>query len=137
MTTELKPEIADLIQIASDSVHRLLEAELDDWNPHRYPVCISASIGMRTNLETLGIAASIRYSARMPELSPPIHATCFIPDKDGYGDGTIIDPTWQQFLPQPTDRLPKVLVCKVSELAATLTTLGIPAEKHLYWLSAA
>lgn len=134
MTTELKPEIANLIQIASDSVHRLLEAELNDWNPHRHPVCISASIGIKTNLEALGVTASIRCSRRMPELSPPIHVTCFVPDKDG--DGTIIDPTWQQFLPQWDNRLPKVLVCKVADLPATLTSLGIPAEKHPYWLDA-
>lgn len=133
MTTELKPGIDQTIQEVASQVYSQLRDELDDNRPHLRNVCISASVAMIENFEKRGVTVLIRssYSTR---LFPPIHATCFIPDEEG--NGTVIDLTWQQFLPKPADHLPRVLVCKRSDLAATLTDLGVPVDKQHYWLNA-
>lgn len=133
MPAELKPEISEAIKIAADSAFRQLADELGTWHSYRRQVCLSASLAMVRNLEVLGIQATQRISNRRPELSPPIHSTCFIPEEGGI----VIDLTYKQFLLESTDHLPNVLVCRVADLPATLTSLGIPAEKHRYWLDAA
>lgn len=53
-----------------------------------------------------------------------------------HNDEWVIDPTWQQFLVEPTNEMPKVLICRRSRLKNELTSLGMPANKHQIWQSA-
>ena len=52
------------------------------------------------------------------------------------GEDWIADPTWQQFLDQPDPSLPNVFLSKKSDLAATLSKLGVPLKKHDIWFKA-
>lgn len=131
MQAGIESELISQINTAAESVYGALTAQTGNTSVHQRGICIQASVAMKLALEELGIVARLRSSPLFRNPSS-FHDTCFIPDENG--DGIVIDLTWQQFLPEPDDRLPKVLICKLSNLPTTLTSLGIPADKHRYWL---
>lgn len=52
------------------------------------------------------------------------------------GEGWYADAAWQQFREEPSLLLPKVLVFDRKNVAAVLSTYGVDAMHHKYWLSA-
>lgn len=127
-------ELSQIIGITAKNIYGEFQAKMTDKPPHMAGVCTSLSVAMRDRLAELGISAHIISSPYQEGRFPLFHDFISIPNASG--DPTLVDLGWQHLLPQPDDSKPKVLISRRSRLPQVLTYLGVPPDKHHYWLEA-